>query len=95
MCDMPRLTCHVIAEHVTTLARTQRLRPRRPLSPDCAALLSAPRTAAMAAPGAQGPPDIGGLISLKVDNFPFTMACAYPPPPNREIISLGSLFRAV
>jgi len=29
--------------------------------------------------GARGPPDIGGLISLKVDNFPFDMTCARPP----------------
>ena len=26
--------------------------------------------------GDRGPPDIGGLISLKVDNFPFEMSCA-------------------
>eukprot|EP00966_Prymnesium_polylepis_P125221 2895918-Prymnesium_polylepis.1 len=35
----------------------------------------------------RGPPDIGGLISLKVDNFPFTTTCArssrptHTPPP--------------
>ena len=28
--------------------------------------------------GSRGPPDIGGLISLKVDNFPFDMTCARP-----------------
>ena len=28
--------------------------------------------------GSRGPPDIGGLISLKVDNFPYDMTCARP-----------------
>ena len=33
--------------------------------------------------GSRGPPDIGGLISLKVDNFPFDMTCARPAAPRR------------
>ena len=50
-----------------------------PSSPRVAARNVHPADAlVLAGMGSRGPPDIGGLISVKVDNFPFEMTCAHP-----------------